>query len=101
MPHDDFQEGSRDRAAPLGGKGANLAEVTNLGLPAPLGFAITTDDRGIVGVSPFESLDVRGLMRPACEEGQRARPAPWMRPSTVATTRQPQSTRAPARPTKS
>ncbi|MGY2004969.1 pyruvate, phosphate dikinase [Blastococcus sp. SYSU DS1024] len=39
----DFSEGSRDQKDLLGGKGANLAEMTNLGLPVPPGFTITTD----------------------------------------------------------
>ncbi|MFE3632721.1 pyruvate, phosphate dikinase [Streptomyces sp. NPDC059168] len=39
----DFQDGSRDLAALLGGKGANLAEMTRLGLPVPPGFTVTTD----------------------------------------------------------
>jgi pyruvate,orthophosphate dikinase len=39
----DFREGSRDQQDLLGGKGANLAEMTNLGLPVPPGFTITTD----------------------------------------------------------
>ncbi|MGA8208864.1 MAG: PEP/pyruvate-binding domain-containing protein, partial [Nocardioidaceae bacterium] len=39
----DFAEGSRDMRDQLGGKGANLAEMTNLGLPVPPGFTITTD----------------------------------------------------------
>jgi len=34
----DFQEGGRDLAGLLGGKGANLAEMTRLGLPVPPGF---------------------------------------------------------------
>ena len=38
-----FNEGSRDMRALLGGKGANLAEMTNIGLPVPFGFTITTD----------------------------------------------------------
>ncbi|MDX6217767.1 MAG: pyruvate, orthophosphate dikinase [Frankiales bacterium] len=38
----DFSEGSRDMKDLLGGKGANLAEMTNLGLPVPPGFVITT-----------------------------------------------------------
>ena len=37
----DFAEGSKDMKALLGGKGANLAEMTNLGLPVPPGFTIT------------------------------------------------------------
>src|SRR4051794_19959170 len=38
----DFNEGNRDLKDLLGGKGANLAEMTNLGLPVPPGFVITT-----------------------------------------------------------
>ena len=38
----DFAEGSRDMKDLLGGKGANLCEMTNLGLPVPPGFVITT-----------------------------------------------------------
>jgi pyruvate, orthophosphate dikinase len=37
-----FAEGNRDLKDLLGGKGANLAEMTNLGLPVPGGFTITT-----------------------------------------------------------
>src|SRR6059036_3588089 len=39
----DFEEGNKDMKFLLGGKGANLAEMTNLGLPVPPGFTITTD----------------------------------------------------------
>jgi pyruvate,orthophosphate dikinase len=39
----DFAEGSKDQKDLLGGKGANLAEMTNLGLPVPPGFIISTD----------------------------------------------------------
>jgi len=39
----DFSEGNRDMKDLLGGKGANLAEMTNLGLPVPAGFTITTE----------------------------------------------------------
>ena len=39
----DFTEGNKDLKDLLGGKGANLAEMTNLGLPVPGGFIITTD----------------------------------------------------------
>jgi len=38
-----FKEGSRDQKYLLGGKGANLAEMTSMGLPVPPGFTITTD----------------------------------------------------------
>jgi pyruvate, orthophosphate dikinase len=39
----DFSEGNASQRDLLGGKGANLAEMTNLGLPVPPGFTITTD----------------------------------------------------------
>ena len=38
-----FDEGSKEMKALLGGKGANLAEMTNLGLPVPPGFTISTE----------------------------------------------------------
>lgn len=38
-----FKEGTKDMKNLLGGKGANLAEMTNLGLPVPPGFTITTE----------------------------------------------------------
>jgi pyruvate,orthophosphate dikinase len=38
-----FSEGSKEQKDLLGGKGANLAEMTNLGLPVPPGFTITTE----------------------------------------------------------
>ena len=39
----DFSEGDKDQKDLLGGKGANLAEMTRLGLPVPPGFTITTE----------------------------------------------------------
>jgi pyruvate,orthophosphate dikinase len=39
----DFADGNKDLKDLLGGKGANLAEMTNLGLPVPPGFTITTE----------------------------------------------------------
>ena len=39
----DFAHGDKDQRDLLGGKGANLAEMTNLGLPVPPGFTITTE----------------------------------------------------------
>ncbi|MBQ5441653.1 MAG: pyruvate, phosphate dikinase [Firmicutes bacterium] len=38
-----FNEGSKEMKALLGGKGANLAEMTRIGLPVPFGFTITTE----------------------------------------------------------
>lgn len=39
----DFSEGDKSKKDLLGGKGANLAEMSNLGLPVPPGFTITTE----------------------------------------------------------
>ncbi|MBR7117165.1 MAG: pyruvate, phosphate dikinase, partial [Clostridia bacterium] len=38
-----FSEGNKDMRNLLGGKGANLAEMTHIGLPVPQGFTITTE----------------------------------------------------------
>ena len=38
-----FNEGSKDMRSLLGGKGANLAEMTRIGLPVPFGFTISTE----------------------------------------------------------
>ncbi|MEG0407832.1 MAG: pyruvate, phosphate dikinase [Bacilli bacterium] len=38
-----FKEGNKDMRNLLGGKGANLAEMTNIGLPVPRGFTVTTE----------------------------------------------------------
>ena len=38
-----FNEGSKDMRGLLGGKGANLAEMTKIGLPVPFGFTVTTE----------------------------------------------------------
>jgi len=39
----DFEEGNKDMKNLLGGKGANLAEMTNMGLPVPHGFTATCE----------------------------------------------------------
>src|SRR4029434_6500311 len=39
----DFVEGNKDLKDLLGGKGANLAEMTRMGLPVPPGFTISTE----------------------------------------------------------
>jgi pyruvate, orthophosphate dikinase len=39
----DFEEGNKDMKNILGGKGANLAEMTGMGIPVPPGFTITTE----------------------------------------------------------
>lgn len=38
-----FKEGNANMRNLLGGKGANLAEMTNLGMPIPQGFTVTTE----------------------------------------------------------
>ena len=39
----EFTEGGKDEKDLLGGKGANLAEMTNIALPVPAGFTLTTE----------------------------------------------------------
>ncbi len=60
----DFSEGNRDMKDLLGGKGANLAEMTNMGLPVPPGFTITTEAcltfLANGGVAPPEMLQEAG-----------------------------------------
>ncbi|MHB8922573.1 MAG: PEP/pyruvate-binding domain-containing protein, partial [Thermoleophilia bacterium] len=56
----DFSEGSKDMKEMLGGKGANLAEMTNMGIPVPDGFTITTEaciEYGKVGNSYPDGLE--------------------------------------------
>jgi pyruvate,orthophosphate dikinase len=38
-----FEDGNKEMKPMLGGKGANLAEMNNIGLPVPPGFTITTE----------------------------------------------------------
>ena len=59
-----FKEGNADMRNLLGGKGANLAEMTNLGLPVPQGFTITTEactryytDGKTIGADIQEQID--------------------------------------------
>src|SRR3954463_12662446 len=55
----DFAEGNKDLKDLLGGKGANLAEMTNLGLPVPAGFTITTEacQRYLAAGAQVDGLD--------------------------------------------
>ncbi|QVQ53587.1 pyruvate, phosphate dikinase [Spiractinospora alimapuensis] len=57
----DFTEGSKELKDLLGGKGANLAEMTRLGLPVPPGFTITTEAcrHYLSNGSPPEDLDAQ------------------------------------------
>ncbi|GAA2372023.1 pyruvate, phosphate dikinase [Dactylosporangium salmoneum] len=69
----DFAEGGRDLKDLLGGKGGNLAEMANLGLPVPPGFTITTDacraylrtGREPFGLADEIALHLEGLQRQA------------------------------------
>jgi pyruvate, orthophosphate dikinase len=59
----DFSEGNKDMKDLLGGKGANLAEMTNMGLPVPPGFTITTEACLVFlsqGGAPAEMLQEAG-----------------------------------------
>ena len=59
----DFSEGNKDMKDLLGGKGANLAEMTNMGLTVPPGFTITTEACLVFleqGGAPAEMLDEAG-----------------------------------------
>ncbi|MGW7274985.1 pyruvate, phosphate dikinase [Streptomyces sp. NPDC054864] len=55
----DFTEGNRNLKDLLGGKGANLAEMTNLGLPVPPGFTITTEACKTYLASGEEPVELR------------------------------------------
>ena len=67
-----FAEGNRDQKFLLGGKGANLAEMTNLGLPVPGGFTITTaacnDYMKHDNVLPPDLMDQVSAAREALEQ---------------------------------
>jgi pyruvate, orthophosphate dikinase len=54
----DFNEGNRDLKDLLGGKGANLSEMTNLGLPVPPGFVISTEACNVYLESGSEPADL-------------------------------------------
>ena len=57
----NFTEGSKEQKALLGGKGANLAEMTGIGLPVPRGFTITTE-------ACLEYLDSKKLLSELVKE---------------------------------
>ena len=74
----DFSEGSRDMRDLLGGKGANVAEMTRLGLPVPKGFTITTEAciDYLRGDHAFPAgLDARGHRAPRRARGGRRQAA--------------------------
>ena len=68
----DFEEGDASQKYLLGGKGANLAEMTNIGLPVPPGFTITTEAcnayQEVGGVFPEGLLDEVAEHRKGLEE---------------------------------
>ncbi|MFJ3700488.1 MULTISPECIES: pyruvate, phosphate dikinase [unclassified Streptomyces] len=67
----DFTEGNKDLKDLLGGKGANLAEMTNLGLPVPPGFTISTEACKVYldsGDEPAELRDEVGAHLEALEK---------------------------------
>ncbi|MFX1388552.1 MAG: pyruvate, phosphate dikinase [Promethearchaeota archaeon] len=53
----DFSEGNKDLKNILGGKGANLAEMTNLGLNIPPGFTITTEACLLYFIKPEKVME--------------------------------------------
>ncbi|MGZ4632573.1 MAG: pyruvate, phosphate dikinase, partial [Actinomycetes bacterium] len=55
----DFSEGNKDLKDLLGGKGANLAEMSNLGLPVPPGFTITTEACNVYLQTGDEPVELR------------------------------------------
>jgi pyruvate,orthophosphate dikinase len=70
----DFAEGNKDMKDLLGGKGANLAEMTNMGLPVPPGFTITTEACLVFlkqGGAPPEMLEEAGEHLGRLEEAMR------------------------------
>ena len=69
----DFTEGNKDQKDLLGGKGANLAEMTNLGLPVPPGFTITTE----------ACRAYLAARRGARRAGRGDRPSTWRRSSSA------------------
>jgi pyruvate, orthophosphate dikinase len=61
----DFAEGDKDMKALLGGKGANLAEMTRIGLPVPPGFTITTEVCNIYSAEGAYPGDLDGQVEAA------------------------------------
>ncbi|MDD5791959.1 MAG: pyruvate, phosphate dikinase [Erysipelotrichaceae bacterium] len=72
-----FAEGNASMREVLGGKGANLAEMTNIGLPVPYGFTITTDvctryyeDGEKIGADIMEQIDA-ALLKLEAQSGKK------------------------------
>ena len=69
----DFAEGNKDLKDLLGGKGANLAEMTNLGLPVPPGFTVTTEACRLYLADGHEPAELRGEVDAHLASLERAR----------------------------
>ena len=69
----EFAEGNKDQKDLLGGKGANLAEMTNLGLPVPPGFTISTETCRAYLAATGEGGEPEGLAEEVTEHLARAR----------------------------
>ncbi|MFW6205074.1 MAG: pyruvate, phosphate dikinase, partial [Actinomycetota bacterium] len=68
-----FAEGNKDLKDLLGGKGANLAEMTNLGLPVPPGFTITTEACRVYLREGYEPAELRAEVDAHLAELEKAR----------------------------
>lgn len=68
-----FSEGSREMADELGGKGANLAEMTRMGIPVPPGFTISTEACRYYLDHQRTPAELSGQMFDALAELERAR----------------------------
>ena len=68
-----FSEGGRDDRSLLGGKGANLCEMTNLGLPVPFGFVMELRH------PPVLSFSSAATRCPHCSNKSIASPLIWLR----------------------
>ncbi len=78
-----FNEGNKSMRELLGGKGANLAEMTSIGLPVPPGFTITTEVCNHYSAHGDYPAGVEASSRP---RSTRSRPTP-ARPSAMPPTR--------------
>ncbi len=72
-----FDEGDKDMKDLLGGKGANLAEMTRLGLPVPPGFTITTDACRAYLATGVEPEGLRPRSSPRCAPSRSERDGDW------------------------
>ena len=78
-----FREGNKDMKALLGGKGANLAEMTGIGLPVPPGF--TDHHRGLQPLLGQRLPTPTGSRRRSTRPWRSSRPTPARSSATPAT----------------